>query len=250
MGKLREIAYRLDPALWVRGVLGVTPKPWQEEFLRSPLGASLLALTGRQVGKTTTAAWAIAHAMLFKPGSLSVIACPAQTQSAEAVRRVRDALVKAGVKFKVDNVYALELENGSRVRALPGDGDTVRGLTVDGWIIADEAARLDEDMIAALRPMRAARPQTRLAMLSTARSRTDEFWKAWASEDPSWIRLQATADVPGVLSSDFLEQERRAMSEDDYKREYLDIPAGSHLSPFTWELYETAIAKPNFRAAA
>jgi hypothetical protein len=43
-----------------------------------PRGASILALTLPQVGKTTTAAWAIAHAMRFMPGSLSVIACPAQ----------------------------------------------------------------------------------------------------------------------------------------------------------------------------
>ena len=119
MNNLREIAYRVDPVLWVREVLGVTPTPWQETFLRSPLGASILALTARQVGKTTTAAWAIAHCMLFSPGSLSVIGCPAQRQSAEAVRRVKEILIKAGAKLESDNVYGLELENGSRVLALP-----------------------------------------------------------------------------------------------------------------------------------
>ena len=80
--------------------------------------------------------------MLFTPGSLSVIACPAQRQSAEAVRRVREALVKAGAELESDNVYGLELDNGSRVLALPGSDDSIRGLTVDGWIVADEAARL------------------------------------------------------------------------------------------------------------
>ena len=57
----------------------------------------------------TAAAWAIAHCMVFTPGSLSVIACPAQRQSAEAVRRVRGALVAAGAELKSDNVYGLEL---------------------------------------------------------------------------------------------------------------------------------------------
>src|SRR5665213_2329521 len=137
MKNLREIAYRVDPVLWVREVLDMTPTPWQETFLRSPLGASILALTARQVGKTTTAAWAIAHCMLFTPGSLSVIGCPAQRQSAEAVRKVKEALVKVGVKLESDNVYALELENGSRVLALPSSDDSIRGLTVDGWIGAD-----------------------------------------------------------------------------------------------------------------
>src|SRR5262245_45174656 len=90
VGDLRNAAYQIDPALWVREVLGVIPTAWQDTFLRAQRGASILALTARQVGKTTTAAWAIAHAMVFMPGSLSVIACPAQRQSAEAVRRVRD----------------------------------------------------------------------------------------------------------------------------------------------------------------
>jgi len=86
MSPYRDIAYRLDPVLWVRQVLGVTSAAWQETFLRSPRGAFMMALTARQIGKTTTAAWAIAHAMVFSPGSLSLIACPAQRQSAEGVR--------------------------------------------------------------------------------------------------------------------------------------------------------------------
>jgi hypothetical protein len=241
MSELREIAYRLDPVTWVDNVLNVKPAPWQETFLRAPLGASILVLSARQVGKTTTAAWGIAHSMIYTPGSLSVIACPAQRQSAEAVRRVRESLLKAGAELKSDNVYALELKNGSRVLALPGTDDSIRGLTVDAWIIADEAARLpDNDLISALRPMRARRPQARFAMLSTAWSRTDPFWTAWAGDDPTWMRIKATADVVATFTPEFLAQERRALGEDAFKREYLGIPAGAHTSPFTWELYEAA----------
>ena len=173
------------------------------------------------------------------PGSLSVVACPAQRQSAEAVRRVREAVIKAGGKLEADNVYGLELTNGSRVLALPGSDDSIRGLTVDAWIVADEAARLTSDLIAALRPMRARRPEARLAMLSTAWSRTDPFWMAWAGEDQSWIRLKATADTVHY-DPEFLEKERRALGEDGFKREYLGVPLGAQASPFTWELYERA----------
>src|SRR5664280_1813041 len=233
MNNLREIAYRVDPVLWVRETLDMTPTPWQETFLRSPQGASILALTARQVGKTTTAAWGIAHSMLFTTGSLSVIACPAQRQSAEAVRRVRETVVKAGAELEINNVYGLELKNGSRVLALPGSDDSIRGLTVDGWIVADEAARLPEDLIAALRPMRA-RTQARFAMLSTAWSRTDPFWTAWASDEQSWIRLKATADELDIFTAEFLEQERHALGEDGFKREYLGVPLGGQASPFGW----------------
>jgi hypothetical protein len=240
MSELRELAYHIDPALWVRDVVGVEPALWQQEFLRARLGASILALTARQVGKTTTAAWVIAHSMLFTPGSLSVIACPAQRQSKEAVRRVREILLKLGAELKSDNIYELELKNASRVLALPSTDDSIRGLTVDGWIVADEAARLTEELIAALRPMRARRPQARFAMFSTAWSRTDPFWTAWESEDPSLLRLKATADTAGLFSAEFLDQERCALGEHGFNREYLGIPNGAHASPFEWALYERA----------
>jgi Terminase large subunit, T4likevirus-type, N-terminal len=240
MSMLRELAYRIDPVLWVRKVLGVEPTSWQERFLRAPQGSSIIALTARQVGKTTVAAWAIAHTMLFSPGSLSVIACPRQEQSGEAVRRVRENLIKVGAEFKSVHVYGLELKNGSRVLALPGSDASIRGLTVDGWIVADEAARLSTDMLSALRPMRARQPQARLAMLSTAYSRTDPFWTAWANDNPSWLRLRATAEIPGLFDPQYLEQERHELGEHAFNREYLGIPGGGEASPFSWDLYERA----------
>jgi Terminase large subunit, T4likevirus-type, N-terminal len=240
MSTLRETGYAIDPALWVEKELGFTPADWQSQFLRAPRGGSIIVLTARQVGKTTVASWAIAHFMLHNPGGLCVIACPAQRQSAEAVRRVHGDLIKVGAELRVNNVYGLELKNGSRVLALPGSDDSIRGLTVDGWIVADEAARLTEDLISALRPMRARRPHARFAMLSTAWSRTDPFWTAWASDHPSWIRLRATAEIPGLLDAEYLEQERANMGEHKYGREYLGIPGGAHASPFSWDLYERA----------
>jgi predicted phosphoadenosine phosphosulfate sulfurtransferase len=87
--------------------------------------------------------------------------------------------------------------------------------------------------------MRARRPEARLAMLSTARSRTDPFWMAWAGDDPSWMRLKATADIV-LFDPKFLETERRNLGEEMFKREYLGIPTGAQASPFTWDLYECA----------
>ncbi len=240
MSKSAEIAYQLDPALWVKKILGFEPSDWQAKFLRAPRGASIAVLTARQVGKTTVAAWAIAHSMRYGAGGLSVVVCPAQRQSAELVRHVKATVTKAGLSLKTDNVYGLELDNGARVLALPGSDDFIRGLTVDDWIIADEAARLTPELIAAVRPMRARRPQARFAMLSTAWSRTDPFWEVWASDDPAWLRLKATTDVYRLYDQAYLDQERRALGEVAFNREYLGIPGGDNLSPFTWDLFERA----------
>ena len=101
--------------------------------------------------------------------------------------------------------------------------------------------RLSEDLIAAVRPMRARQPATRLAMLSTAWCRTDPFWTAWTNEDADWIRFQMTADMPDCpLSSEQIEKERSVLSDAEFKREYLGIPAGGVVSPFGWELYDRA----------
>jgi hypothetical protein len=81
-------------------------------------------------------------------------------------------------------------------------------------------------------------------MLSTAWSRTDPFWTAWAGDDQSWIRLKATADEPALFTAEFLEQERHALGEDGFKREYLGISAGAHTSPFSWDLYARAARLP------
>jgi hypothetical protein len=235
-----EIAFRIDPALWAEVVLGITPHTWQMPFLRAARGADILCLTSRQFGKTTTAAICLSHTAIFEAGTLSVVACPSQQQSAEAIRMVKAMVSKAGAKLVVDNVYRIELENGSRVIALPATDDTVRGLTVTGWIIADEAARLPADLIAALRPMRARCRNARFVMISTAWSRTDQFWLAWSSDDQSWKRIKATIEeYPGIIRSDFLDKERR-QGDDYFKREYLGIPSGGHVSPFTLELYERA----------
>jgi hypothetical protein len=240
-----EIAYRLDPALWMEKVLGIKPHTWQKTLLGAPRGASIAVLTARQVGKTTAAAVGMAHSAVFMSGSLSVIACPSQNQSAEALRKVRDMVLRAGAKLTTDNVFKLELANGSRVLALPGTQESIRGLTVDAWIVADEAAQLDPAIMGALHPMRTQRPEARFTMLSTAWSRTDPFWSVWENDDPSWTRIRATIDVePTLIDTDVVEKARRQLSKDDFTREYLGIPAGSQVSPFTHDLYERARQAP------
>ena len=61
----------------------------------------------------------------------------------------------------------------------------------------------------------------------------------------SCMRIQVTVDVdPTLYSQEYLDQERRALGEDRYKREFLGIPAGGQVSPFTWEQFERATQAP------
>ena len=184
-----------------------------------------------------------------------IVHCPLDADALSPSRDVPDSLLKLFQRFRRNCAFDVRTSRkaepedprrrdlgsycSQRILALPGTDDSIRGLTVDSWIVADEAARLPNDLIAALRPMGARRPQARFAMLSTAWSRTDPFWTAWADDDPTWTRLKATADTT-PFDADFLEHERRALGEPAFQREYLGIPTGAHTSPFSWELYERA----------
>ena len=44
----------------------------------------------------------------------------------------------------------------------------------------------------------------------------------------------------GCSRPQYLEQERRALGEHNFNREYLGIPIGATASPFSWDLYERA----------
>jgi len=59
--KSRFLAYRADPVLFVRQIIGATPDPHQEAILRAlaPRGAHVSVRSGHGVGKSTTLSWGI-----------------------------------------------------------------------------------------------------------------------------------------------------------------------------------------------
>jgi hypothetical protein len=224
----REIArralYTLSPSAWCRRELKLELDPWQIRMVDAPAASRVIALTFRQAGKTSAAAVGVAHTMVWRqPGSTSLVLAPTLRQSSELIRNLRGRLLTAGERLTVDNVFAIELANGSRALALPGADDaSIRGLSIDGDCVVDEAARVSDALYEAARPMLIRHVATaRLILLSTAWARTGFFHKIWSEGDSrDWLKIEARVDECQHISPADLERERRSMAPAVFAREY------------------------------
>lgn len=214
----RDLSRAFDPSLIMRDG-GLIPDPWQERVLRDKPRRGLF-LCSRQSGKTEVAISLGEHCALYEPGSLTLIVSPSQRQSGEIFRRLM--LLHSSLKdvphLTAESALRAEFSNGSRVIALPGSERTVRGYARCKLIILDEASRVDDDLLAALRPTMATCDGS-IVMLSTPAGKRGEFHRAW-TEGEAWTRVRVPASDCPRLSKEFLAEERRELGETLYRQEY------------------------------
>jgi hypothetical protein len=198
MGK--DLARALDPAL-IAADCGLKLDQWQAELMRSTAHRALL-LCARQTGKSTVSALIALATAVMRAGALVLLVSPSQRQSGELFRTVmRHLRALTNVRGLVPSALRLELLT-DRGSLLPGDERTIRGYAGAALIVLDEAARVEDDLIVAVRPMLAT-SGGRLIMLSTPFGKRGAFYEAWTG-DPSWHRVKVTADQCPRISKEFL----------------------------------------------
>lgn len=204
----------------VMALAGYRPDPWQARVLRSSARRTLL-LCSRQAGKSRTAAALAVREALCRPASLVLVLSPSERQSGELAAKVfeyYDALGRP-VPARKRTELQLHLTNGSRVVALPENEKTVRGYSGARLLLVDEAARVDDALYRAVRPMLAV-SQGRLVALSTPFGKRGWFFEAWES-GAGWARERVTAEQCPRIPRDFLAEERTALGDRWYRQEYL-----------------------------
>jgi hypothetical protein len=112
----------------------------------------------------------------------------------------------------------MELSNGSRIEALPGTEKTIRGFSSVSLLILDEAARVENALYHAVRPMLAVSGGS-LMMLSTPYGKRGVFYAEWTN-GTGWERYEIQATQCPRISTEFLEEERRALPERIFRQEY------------------------------
>ncbi len=199
--------------------LGLTCDSWQRDLLRSTADRVLLNCC-RQSGKSTMAAVLALHRALYHPNSLILCLAPALRQSQELFSKIAGFYRDLGrpIAPQGERRLSLELANGSRIVTLPGTERTVRGFSGVDLLLLDEAARVDDGLFYAVKPMLAVSAGA-LIMLSTPYGKRGVFHEEWAG-DGAWQRYEVpAAQVPRIPAS-FLEAERRSMPEWWFAQEY------------------------------
>ena len=208
-----------DPVILARRA-GLVPDPWQADVLHSS-AQQLLLNCSRQSGKSQTTATLALYTALYQPVSLVLLLSPSLRQSSELFKKVTMLYRVLGrpIAAEAESALRLELDNGSRIVALPGKEGTVRGYSGVRLLIVDEASRVEDDLYYSIRPMLAV-SGGRLVALSTPFGKRGWWFDAWQNGGAAWERVEVRAEQCPRIPADFLAEERRALPPHVYASEY------------------------------
>jgi hypothetical protein len=228
--RVRAKAESLDAVAFARKRLGIEPDERQIEVLRSEANRGILNCS-RQWGKSTIVAAKAVHRAYTQSQKLVLVASPTKRQSAEFLRKAAGMVRRLGIapRGDGDNECSLVFPNGSRIVGLPGTEATVRGFSAVSLMLIDEAARVDDSMYKALRPMLAVEGGD-LWLMSTPWGKRGFFYENWAHGGESWLRVSVPATECPRIPARFLEEERGQMGalwfQQEYMCEFVDSGAG------------------------
>ena len=221
---------------------GLEPDAWQRAVLESETRKTLL-LCSRQSGKSTVSALLAAQEAAYTPGALVLMLAPSLRQSGELFRTCLGILKRVALPvpaIAAESALRVELDNGARNIALPGSEATTRGYSAATLVVIDEAARVVDELIAAVRPALAT-TNGRIIALSTPAGRRGWFWQQWTHGE-GWERTRiAAADCPRIAAA-FLADERQQLGEFVYTQEYECEFIDSDTAVFSSELIARALS--------
>jgi hypothetical protein len=122
---------------------------------------------------------------------------------------------------------------------LPGTEKTIRGFSGAALLIVDEAARVDDELYFAVRPMLAVSGGA-LMMLTTPHGKRGVFFEEWTS-GAGWERYEVSAEECPRITPEFLEEEREALPSWVYRQEYECSFEETEDQVFTHEMVERAV---------
>ena len=224
----------------------------QTEILACPPERSrrTIVCCSRQWGKSTTGAIKVLHHALQNPGSLTLIASKTLRQAGELLEKVANFAQTIAIPIRRAPRYtdSLLLPNQSRIIALPGKPDSLRGFSAVSLLIVDEAAYVRDELYHALRPMLATTNGS-IWLLSTPNGRSGFFYDEWSSTDTTWTKFSVKAGECPRISPAFLAEERKLHGPALFHREYECDFGYTGKSFFNLDDLDSAAGPERFHAA-
>jgi tRNA(Met) C34 N-acetyltransferase TmcA len=115
--------------------------------------------------------------------------------------------------------HSILFANGSRVYAFPHRAHSVLGVTAD-HLIVDEAARVDQKVLAAILPS-LARTNGSIWLLSTPACQTGVFYDIWhADNEDKWYKVKATIEDTRYATPEFIADVQSLMPEREFRQDF------------------------------
>jgi hypothetical protein len=180
-----------------------------------------MLLCSRQSGKSQLAAALALRAAFLEPPALVLLLSRSGRQSGELFKDKLLPLYRAlgrPVAATHEGGGELDLANGSRIIALPGEEETIRCYSGVRLLVIDEAARVPDALYLSVRPFLAI-SRGQLVCLSTPFGRRGWFYETWKGEE-KWNRVKITAGECARITPEFLAEERAALGDRWFRQEY------------------------------
>lgn len=217
-----------------KACIGFTPKPHQRDVIDivcdriKGKGAVVTVKSRRQVGKSFMALNILLYYAINKQQSTSILVSVTLAQSRKIFKEMMSAIEGAGVVKKA-NEQTLEIQffNYSRIyfKSSEQGSDALRGYTVSGILILDEASFLSEDILQAVLPFINVK-QAPLLIISTPKFKNCFFYRYYQmgfdENKPKYYSFDWNEyDLTEFLPPDKMEELRGILPKNQFKTEYL-----------------------------
>lgn len=215
------------------GINIVLPKlyPWQKAVTdticgKPGSGLKVVVKAPRQRGKSFVSQGVLCHYALSYKNTVSAIVEPTNAQARKVFRSIKNGLWESGVIKKANETF-LEIEfiNDSRIMFKSAEsGDNLRGYTVSGILVLDEAAFVSQEILELVLPWLNVHNAPML-IVSTPKIRDGVFynyWKEGIENTKNVVSIDWTEwDTSELLSADMMEQYRRTLTANQFRSEIL-----------------------------
>lgn len=152
---------------------------------------------------------------------------PTLKQARKVFKEIKSAIEGTSVFFKAnESLYEILLKNGSSIQFVSAEQkDNLRGFTVSGILILDEAAFIDDELFNLILPTTDVH-KAPVLIVSTPLYRTGFFHDFYMNgldrlDDNVFSYDWSTYDTSDILSSERLEFYKRTLPRDKFLNEYL-----------------------------